>query len=396
VGRYWGVSDRSAFVVTSGFGGAVLPPVPFRDALHRVCAYCTEVGSGWATYDLCGVDARLAGQFETVSPWSLLVADALAGRVQVRDIAGFDLSHRIEFANRLNAIPPSTDLDELDASGRASVTSLCQFGYSGAWAPKITKVAALYRPQAVPVLDGYVALAFGLGREGFSQGRETRWRRIGRVVDSLSATLATHRELLGLLRQDAVDLVPDLALIPDLRLLDIIIWTAQDDRMTRPGKPANYWLNSDLAGRQPVTRDQIAPVSLSSGEPLHRDLPPDCPHWPPPPPELEAVYDAPPLRWVQIDLRRLHYTPWREGPWYDRVPWASVMEVLRKHVVVGSEVERSLEDSLPDGLPPLVQEGVWSLFVEPLGLGPDGHPIGGGHRMLAMRRQGLTHAYGME
>ncbi len=62
----------------------------FRDALHRVSAYCTEVSSGWATYDLCGVDARLAGQFETISPWSLLAAEALAGRIQVRDIAGFD------------------------------------------------------------------------------------------------------------------------------------------------------------------------------------------------------------------------------------------------------------------------------------------------------------------
>ena len=184
------------------------------------------------------------------------------------------------------------------------MTSLCQFGYRGAWVPKITKVAAPYRPQAVPVLDGYVALAFGLNSEGFSQGREPRWRRIRGVVDSLAATLARHRDLLGLLRQEAEDLVPDLALIPDLRLLDIVIWTAQDDRMNRPGKPSNYWLIMDLARRQPLTREQMAPVSLSSGEPLHRDLPPDCPHCPPPRPELEAAYEEAPFRWVQIDLQR--------------------------------------------------------------------------------------------
>lgn len=374
-----------------------MPPVPFRDALQRVQAYCTEAGSGWGTYDLSAVAARLAGQFEIVSPWSLLAADALAGRVQVSDIAGFDLARRTEFAGRLAAVPRATDLHRLDATGLAAVTSVCQFGYSGAWAPKITKVAALYRPQAVPVLDGYVALAFGFPREAFSQGREARWERIRRVVGSLATTLSRHQKLLGKVRQEAADLAPDLALVPDLRLLDIVIWTSQDDRLSRPGKPANYWLNSDLTARQPITRDQFAPVSLDSGEPSHLDIPPSFPHWPPPLRKLETHLDTPRMRWTVIDLRRLRYTPWREeSTWYDEVPWRQVMDALREHVVVGGEVDTALDDLIADGQPMLVQEGLFSLFSEPLGLDEQGHPIGGGHRMLAMRRQGLVHAFGMD
>jgi hypothetical protein len=72
------------------------------------------------------------------------------------------------------------------------------------------------------------------------------------------------------------------------------------------------------------------------------------------------------------------------------------MEALQPHVAVGTEVDSSLMDRVLPGLPQLVQEGVASLFAEPLGIQRDGHPIAGGHRMLAMKRQGLTHAYGMD
>jgi hypothetical protein len=57
-------------------------------------------------------------------------------------------------------------------------------------------------------------------------------------------------------------LVPDLPLIPELRLLDMIIWTAQDDRLSRPGKKLGFWLGADLSKRQPITLDQVAPVLL--------------------------------------------------------------------------------------------------------------------------------------
>ena len=51
-------------------------------------------------------------------------------------------------------------------------------------------------------------------------------------------------------------------LISDVRLLDIVIWTSQDDRSSRPGKKAGYWLNADLSQRRPITVDQAAPVVL--------------------------------------------------------------------------------------------------------------------------------------
>lgn len=391
------VPRELTFNLTRRFGGDVLPPVSFADALHRVRAYCTEPGSGWSTYDLCSIDARLDGQFDTVSPWSLLWADALAGQVRVRDIAGFDLNHRIEFTNRLIAIPASTDLHELDAPGRAAVTHLCQFGFSGVWGPKATKVAALFRPQAVPVLDGYVALAFGFARGGFSQGREPRWQKIARVIDALTEVLATHQETFGYLRQQAQELVPELSLIPTLRLLDIIIWTSQDDRMQRPGKPADYWVSSDLKERRPITRAAVTPVSLATGRPVERDLPPGFGHWPPPLPQIDDPGELPPIRWTDVRLGELGDSePSKDDRWYDMVPWVQVMEALRPHVVIGGEVDASLRNSVLDGLPPLVQEGIRSLFVEPLGIQEGGEPIGGGHRMLAMKRQGLTHAYGMD
>lgn len=106
--------------------------------------------------------------------------------------------------------------------------------------------------------------------------------------------------------------------------------------------------------------------------------------------------EPPTPRWVLVDLHQLNYEPWNEQPWHDSVPWDQVMEALELYVVPGADVDFSILDRVIAGLPLLVQEGVWSLFREPLGIQPDGHPIGGGHRMLAMKRQGLNYAYGME
>jgi hypothetical protein len=391
------VVSQLAFDFARGFEGNVLPPVSFDDALRRVCAYCTDPTSGWATYDLCGVEARLDGHFETVTPWSLLWADALAGQVQVGDIARFSVERRENFAHRLISVPAGVDLNNLDDTGRAAVIRACQFGFAGVWGPKTTKVAALFRPQAIPVLDGYVALAFGFPREGFSEGREPRWARIERVINALSATLDEHRESLGRMRQDAADLIPDLSLIPNLRLVDIIIWTSQDDRMTRPRKPGGYWVNSDFGERLPITRDEVAPVSLKTGRRVERELPPGFGRWPAPWRSMEPSNDLPAMHWVELDLRELgEYEAWNDQPWHDRVPWAQVMEALRPYVVPGTEVDHSITERLLPGLPRLVKEGVMSLFREPLGIQSDGRPIGGGHRMLAMKRQGLTHAFGME
>jgi hypothetical protein len=264
----------------------------------------------------------LDGHFETVTPWSLLWADALAGQVQVRDISGFSVERRENFADRLISVPAETDLNDLDAAGQAAVARVCQFGFEGVWGPNITKVAALFRPQAVPVLDGYVAMAFGFPREGFSQGHQPRCGRIERVIHALAATLNDQREAIGRMRRDAEDLIPDLSLISNLRLIDIIIWTSQDDRMSRPRKPGGYWVNSDLDGRRPITRDEVVPVSLKTGHRVARDLPPGFRHWPPPPRPLDESDEPPLVRWTDLDLRKLDYQTWRHQQWYDRVPWA--------------------------------------------------------------------------
>jgi len=158
-------------------------------------------------------------------------------------------------------VPHDIGLAELDEQGLDAISDVCRFGFPGAWSPTITKVAALYRPHAVPVLDGYVALAFGFARDGFSAyDGGTRRARIGRVVRALASQLQTSRGLLAGLRADIGPLVPEIALISDVRLLDIIIWTAQDDRLLRSGKPADSWLNGAVGERTSI--DAVAPLKL--------------------------------------------------------------------------------------------------------------------------------------
>jgi hypothetical protein len=126
-------------------------------------------------------------------------------------------------------------------------------------------MAALYRPAAVPVLDGHLAMAFGFSSGAFRPGRERR-QRIAAVVDGVAAALDRYQQTLAEIRADARAMVPDLALIPDLRLLDMIIWTSQDDRLSRPGKKAGEWLDADLSNRRPITLDDAAPVFLAPAE----------------------------------------------------------------------------------------------------------------------------------
>src|SRR5665647_805145 len=154
--------------VTAGFDDDVLGPIPLLDAQRRLLSFCNSARSGWVTYDLAAHHARSAGAFNTVAPWSLLWADALAGQVSIGNVADFTSERRTWFAELVGRIPERVDLGDMNPTERADVVNLCKFGFAGAWGPKITKVAALYRPRAVPVLDGYVALAFGYRRDGFT------------------------------------------------------------------------------------------------------------------------------------------------------------------------------------------------------------------------------------
>ncbi|MCG2622605.1 DUF6308 family protein [Arthrobacter sp. I2-34] len=230
--------------------------IPLSDAVARVVAFCTHPKSGWQTYDMLGAAARRRGHFDEIAPWSLLWADTLAGRLSVSDVAGFTHELRSELVRRLQVLPDK-DLAAMDDDDIASLTLLCRFGFSGVWAPKITKMLALYRPDSVPVLDGYVAIAMGFTRNGFSSGKEPRWERIHQTLLALRRILRHQHSELAQIRREVSLTVPDISEATDLRLLDIIIWTSQDDRMSRPGSSANFWLNRPQQEYRPVCLDPV-------------------------------------------------------------------------------------------------------------------------------------------
>lgn len=230
--------------------------VPLHDAVARVVSFCTHPTSGWQTYDMLGAMARHRGHFDEIAPWSLLWADTLAGRLSVSDVAGFTHGLRSELVQRLQALP-AKDIVSMDDGEVGSLTLLCRFGFSGVWAPKITKMLALYRPDAVPVLDGYVAMAMGFTRNGFSSGKEPRWQRIHQTLLALRGILRHQQAELTQIRQEVSLVVPDIREATDLRLLDIIIWTSQDDRMSRPGSRVNYWVDRRPQEFRPVRLDPV-------------------------------------------------------------------------------------------------------------------------------------------
>jgi hypothetical protein len=251
----------SDFDIARGFSGGI-PPIPSDHAAKRVVSLCCDPRSGWRTYDLAGAAARASGHFDTVGPWSLLWADALAGQLSVGDLGGFSLERRTTFAQRISAIPAEKDLAAFDEAERAAVHNLCKFGYPGVWAPKSTKVPSLYRPRAMPILDGYVAMAFGFKRESFSEGKASRWNRIARVIDAMAAFLDEHRDQMIGLREAVGGSVKDIDMASDLRLLDIVIWCSQDDLLERRGKRRNAWLD---ARRRPYEPDPITSIPVTVG-----------------------------------------------------------------------------------------------------------------------------------
>lgn len=239
--------------MTGGIG-----EVTVEDATRRTLAFCTHPASGWQTYDLAGAAARAAGHFDQFAPWSLFWADALAGRLSVADLAGFTHERREELTSRLAAVRkvPLAQMEDRDLD---ALTIACQFGYRGVWAPKITKMLALYRPESVPVLDGYVAMAMGFARTGFSEGKDPRWERIRRTLKTLRAVLRHQGKQLDRVRDEVRLIVPDIDVATDLRLLDIIVWTSQDDRLVRPGSPVDLWLQSAPRDYRP---DDLRPTTV--------------------------------------------------------------------------------------------------------------------------------------
>jgi hypothetical protein len=245
-------------------------------------------------------------------------------------------------------------------------------------------------------LDGFDAMAFGFARDGFSEGTAARSRRIEQVVTALAGALDQYADILAELRRDALRLIPHLSLIPNLRLLDIhhldVPRRAHHPRPEEPGR----WSGSNLEERVPITLWDVAPVSTRTDEVIRNDLEPGFPYFPPAPPKNIEPWETPAMIWTELDLRTLAtYDLWNNSPWHDEVPWADVMNALRPFVTIGDAVDMTVLDRLPSDLPELVRSGLASLFAEPLGSQDDGQPVGGGHRMTAMKKQGLQYAFGM-
>ncbi|WP_327019627.1 DUF6308 family protein [Arthrobacter sp. Soil762] len=230
--------------------------VPIQDVAARVVGYCTHPRSGWHTYDMPGLEARRGGHFKEIAPWSLLWATALSGRLSASDVARFTHEFRSKLLQRLTALS-AKDLAEMDDDEVKALALLCRSGFSGLWAPKVTKMLALYRPDAVPVLDGHVAMAMGFKRDGFRAGKEPRWDRIERTLLTLRSILRQQHGELTHVRDQVAHEVSDIGTVTDLRLLDIIIWTSQDDRIARAGSPTDFWLNRQPRDYQPGRFDPL-------------------------------------------------------------------------------------------------------------------------------------------
>ncbi|MEA2589303.1 MAG: hypothetical protein QOH66_2230 [Actinomycetota bacterium] len=213
---------------TQGFLPDAIGEIPLDHAVARVGAFCSDPDSGFFAYDLVGYVARKSGRLEEIGPWTILVADALAGRIRVGDVNKF-ARHMEEFAKRLGDVPKK-DLACTDEGGLSRVIDFCCFGFRGAWAPKITKVGALFRNEAIPILDGHLARAFGYPRNGFTAGRESRWAAITKVVSALRVGISAQKEELATVRDRVAVNAPAVTILSDVRLTDLILWTSQDDR----------------------------------------------------------------------------------------------------------------------------------------------------------------------
>ena len=217
-------------------GAGELRPVSLDQAVRRVRAYCTHPRRGWVTYDLAAIGARGDGHFDQVRPWDLLLAALMNGRPTVDDVATFDLQKRQDFASRVAAVPADRPLALMADVELEAVTHLCAFGFKGVWAPKTTKMAALYRPHSVPIMDSHLSRIYGFGQDGFTRAgakkEPTRSERIRAALTGLRDVLHDQDAWVHALRAKVED-VPGMKRTSDLRLLDIVLWTSWDDQRPR-------------------------------------------------------------------------------------------------------------------------------------------------------------------
>lgn len=100
---------------------------------------------------------------------------------------------------------------------------------------KITKVGALYRPRAIPILDTRISAAYGYRS---LRGRPGAQRE---VVESLAAEIREQEPLLRDAKQRTQGYVVDFRGVSLLRFADILIWTSMaggwDQPLSSPTEP---------------------------------------------------------------------------------------------------------------------------------------------------------------
>lgn len=117
-------------------------------------------------------------------------------------------------------------------------------------------------------------MAFGSRRDDLSVKVQrfglNRQERIAAIVRAMAVYLRDHRDTVAQLRALVSQTVPELAaapapelapLIPDLRLLDMVVWTAMGDRIAARAGRSPRWLGRPIGAHIPV--EAVAP------EPIH-------------------------------------------------------------------------------------------------------------------------------
>lgn len=224
------------------------PAIPFDEFIRRTVAFALYEGSGFLTYDLAGVLARAEHRLSCVGPWTVLLATTLG--VQVRGRAVRSMVGSLEqFADLLHAIPCGKDLHALAGFEKQRVTAFCRFHVPYVRRATVTKIGALYRPRAIPIVDSKIAKIYG--------GTDDQ------VVDGLAEDIGRQFPQLQAAQAKAAVTAPDLASVSLLRFCDIGIWTTLYDRRTKDDTetwlatpwPANPKTRRAAIGYYPVEED---------------------------------------------------------------------------------------------------------------------------------------------
>ncbi len=217
--------------------------IQFPEALARLVAYAREPGGGFDTYDLAGVQARNQRILTEVGPWTPLLSATLDGTPLPAGVLRSLLEVSSTFADLIREIP-DIDMHLLSDEDHSRLAALCQFGVDGFRADRVTKVAHLYRPKAVPILDKAVVATYGHQPDLLSPAT------VARTVEQLTADINTHNVRLRRLHQRAAEFAPDLEHVSLVRVVGILIWTSYEDTVVRR---VPYW----SAGRPDLVASRL-------------------------------------------------------------------------------------------------------------------------------------------